>query len=298
MQITILGTSAMVPTKTRNHSGILISFDTEGIMFDCGEAIQRQLKLAGIKLTKVTRVLLSHWHGDHVLGLPGLMQSLDMEEYGKKLQIYGPKGTIKKMDLLNQVFSLEKEMDYKCHDISSPKNTIIDTEKFKINAIKLDHRTDCYGFSFIEKDRRRIKINEIKKLKIPHGPLLGKLQKGQTVKHKGKTVKPDDVTYIVKGKKITYIADTRMCKNAIKLAKDSDVLICESTYEARHKEKAEKYYHLTSTDAANIASNSNSKQLILTHISQRYKDTTDLLNQTKDIFPNTELGYDLMKIKL
>lgn len=295
MQITLLGTSAMVPTKTRNHSAIFISYENEGILFDCGEGTQRQLKLAGLKLTKVTRIFISHWHGDHVLGIPGLLQSLENEDYQKTLQIYGPKGTKYKIESLISLFASDKSISIKINEIDN--EIISETSDFFVSTKKLEHKSLCYGYAFIEKDKRKMKMQKIKELGIPEGPLLGKLQKGNSIIHNEKTIKADDVTSIVKGKKITYIADTKICENAIKLANNSTVLICESTYDDSNKEKAEEYTHLTSSDAASIAHESNSKKLILTHISQRYKDTTELLNQARTIFPNTELGFDLMKIK-
>jgi len=274
MQVTILGTSAMVPTITRTHSAIFLSFGSEGILFDCGEGTQRQLKLASIKLTKVTKIFISHWHGDHTLGIPGLMQSLASEDYSKTLQIYGPKGTADKLKMLDKIYPSNDTFEYKVHEISS--GTIVNDETYSIHAKPIEHNTPCFGYSFIEKDRRRMKISKLKELRIPEGPLLGKLQKGKSVKHNNKTINPDDVTFIVKGKKVTYISDTKLCKNAIDLAKDSDLLIAESTYALNEKEKAANYNHMTSSDAARIAADSSSKRLILTHISQRYKDTDQL----------------------
>lgn len=286
----------MVPTKTRNHSAIFLSYSSDGLLFDCGEGTQRQLKLAGIKLTKVNKIFISHWHGDHVLGLPGLIQSIASEEYTKKLTIYGPPGTIEKIESLNKVFVSDKKIDIEIKEISA--GIILETPEYKIISAQLDHKTQSFGFSFIENDRRRIKVKALETYGLSEGPLLGKLQKGQSVIVNKKTISPDDVTYIVKGKKFTYIADTKICENAIVLSKESDILICESTYQESDKPKADEYSHMTSADAATVASHSDSKRLILTHISQRYKDTTELLNDAIRIFPETELGFDLMKIKI
>jgi len=291
----MLGTSAMVPTKTRNHSAIFLSFGSEGLLFDCGEGTQRQLKLAGIKLTKITKIFISHWDGDHILGIPGLIQSLASEDPSKTLNIYGPVGSKEKIEFLKKALNFEIQIEVKVTEITD--GTIIDSAEYQVDCASLEHTKPCFGFSFIEKNRRKIKVAKIKELGIPEGPLLGKLQKGESVKFKNKTISPDDTTSVIKGKKITYIADTRKCKNAVTLAEDSDILISESTYARKEREKADTYFHMTSSEAAEIAHASNSKKLILTHISQRYKDPNDLLDEAREIFPNTDLGFDLMKIK-
>ena len=174
MQLTFLGTSAMVPTKERNHSAVLISYSTEGILIDCGEGTQRQMKIAGIKPSKITKILISHWHGDHVLGIPGLIQTLAKNEYDKVLEIYGPKGTKERMENMFRAFSFEDKIETRIHEIT--KKRFFESKGFFLETLPLEHSITTLGFSFIEKDRRRIKVNIVKKLGIPEGPLLGKLQ--------------------------------------------------------------------------------------------------------------------------
>lgn len=292
----MLGTSAMIPTKTRNHSAFFISYDSEGLLFDCGEGTQRQLRLAGIRLTKVTKIFISHWHGDHVLGLPGLIQSLASDEYQKTLHIYGPKGTIKKVKLIQEIFPAKDNIKMVVKDID--EGLVVKTPDYVISTLPLIHNPTSQAYSFTENDKRKINLAKTKKLGIPEGPLLGKLQAGKTITHKNKKINPDNVTRVIKGKKITYIADTKNCKNAITLSKNSDIIISESTYKNTEREKADKYFHMTSSDAAHVAQMSNSKKLILTHFSQRYKDLDELLEEAKEIFPETHIAFDFMKIKL
>jgi len=296
MEITFLGTSGMVPTKDRNHVATFISYGSEGILIDCGEGTQRQIKLAELKVTKVTKILISHWHGDHVLGLPGLIQTLGASEYNKTLEIYGPIGTKKRIKNMLNVFVFDRNVQIKVNEIKKKK--IFDGKDFYLEAYELKHGIKCFGFNFIEKYHRRINIKKTKALGIPEGPLLGKLQENKTIVFKGKKITPKDTTYIVKGKKISVITDTLVCKNCYELAKDADLLICEATYTSDLEEKAQEYKHLTSTQAAQIASMSNAKKLILTHLSARYKDLKEIEDDAKTIFKEVKVAYDFMKVKL
>ena len=233
-EIIFLGTSSMVPTKERNQSALLINYNTHGILVDCGEGTQRQLKMANIPLTKITKILITHWHGDHTLGLPGLIQSLGASEYSKKLEIYGPKGTKKHIEHMFLAFVADRRIDMEVYEIK--KGKFFENQEFILEAYGLEHGIETIGYNFLEKDRRRINIVKVKKIGIPEGPILGKLQEGKDVMFKGEKIKSDDVTKIVKGKKISIISDTLLCDNCYKLAKNADLLICESTYSSKLEE--------------------------------------------------------------
>lgn len=297
MEITFLGTACMQPTKDRNHSSILLSYKSEGILFDCGEGTQRQLKICGIKPTKVTKILISHWHGDHVFGLPGLLQTIASSEVDRIIEIYGPKGSKKYMENMFKGSAVDNnKKNFKVYEVTKKK--FYDCEDYYLEAMELEHGLPCLGFNFVEKDRRRIDVNVVKKLGIPNGPLLGELQKGKSVKWKEKLVKVDKATYIVEGIKISYVSDTVACKNAVELAKGADLLISESSYTSEHKEKADEYKHMTAKDAGLLANNANVKKLILTHFSQRYKEISEMEEDAKIVFDDVRLAYDCMKIKL
>jgi len=296
MQVLFLGTSSMVPTKERNQNGILISYGSEGILVDCGEGTQRQLKIAGIKLTKITKILISHWHGDHVLGLPGLIQSMSASDYQKTLQIYGPTGTNNFMKKMFEVFVFDKKINIKINEIDSGK--FFENDDFILQAEPLEHSIATLGYSLIEKDKRKINVKFTKNLSIPEGPLLGKLQSGKNIIWKGEKINADKATKIVQGKKITIINDTVPCNSADKLAKDSDLLICESTYSSNLEDKASEYGHMTAKQAAELANRSNTKKLILTHFSARYKNTQELEEDARNYFDNVLSAKDFMKINL
>ena len=296
MQILFLGTSSMVPTKERNQSGILISYGSDGILVDCGEGMQRQLKIADVKLSKITKILISHWHGDHVLGLPGLIQSMSTSDYNGTLQIFGPKGTKTFMKKMFEAFLFDRKIEIKVAEIKPGK--FFENEEFALEAAQLEHNIETLGYSFIEKDKRKINLSFTKKVGIPEGPLLGKLQDGKDILWKNKKIKVDEATVTAKGKKITIVTDTVPCNGALELAKDSDILICEATYSSEFEGKAKDYGHMTAKQAAELANRSNSKQLILTHFSARYKSELELGEDAKNYFFNVSCARDFLKINL
>lgn len=298
-EVTFLGTASMVPTKERNVQGIYIDYKGEGILVDCGEGSQRQMNIAGINRLKVKKVLISHWHGDHVSGLIGLIQTLGNTDEPGSLVIYGPKGTEERMNHLLQscIFDLRIKIDIKELNIRK-KTVILENENFIIEAVPLDHSVPCVGYAFIEKDKRKINLEKAKKLGLVEGPLIGKLQKGESVKIKDKTIHPDDVSTIKKGKKVAFIMDTALTESCYELAENADVLISEATFESSKVEKASQFKHLTAEQVALVANRSGVKKLILTHFSQRYKSLADLEDEAKGFFPETTLAYDFMKIKV
>ena len=200
MEIVFLGTSSMVPTKDRNQYSLFISYKTEGILVDCGEGTQRQFKIAKIPLPKITKILITHWHGDHVLGLPGLIQTLAASRFERTLEIYGPKGSKKRFEHMYKTFIFDRAHDIKVIEVE--EGVVFENNDFKIEAYALEHGTLCFGYTFIEKDKRKIQMTKAKKLGLKQGPLIGKLQNGESVRLKGKVIKPDDISKVAKGKKI------------------------------------------------------------------------------------------------
>lgn len=295
-EIVFLGTSCMQPTKERNHPSFLLRYNEENILFDCGEGTQRQLRIAGLKPAKITKLLISHWHGDHVFGVPGLLSSMGADQFAKKLMIYGPKGSKKYMEHLMQSFAVKGVIEFEVKEVD--KGIFFENEDYMLEAQPLKHSADCIGFSFIEKDKLRINISKAEKLGLSEGPLLGKIQRGESITYKGKKITPKDIAYFVKGKKISYIADTLPCEGANKLAKEADLLVSEGTHLSDISEKTEKYMHLTVKDAALIASQNNAKKLVITHMSQRYKSIVDIIDEARIYFDNTVVASDFMKIKV
>ena len=294
MKITFLGTACMMPTKDRNATGILLQHEGENILIDCGEGTQRQLRKIRAPPTKITKILITHWHADHVLGIPGLFQTIAASCQEKEIELIGPKGSKKALSDVLKPFKYSSNLKVKVTEYKKP----LQYEKFKIEALKLDHTATCLGYSIIENDKRKINLAYIKKFGLTQHKILGDLQKGKTIKYEGKTIRPENATTLIKGRKLSILLDTKVCNNATKIAKDADLLICESTHADQEKAHAEEFKHLTSKQAAQIAKKAKAKQLILTHFSQRYADITLLEKEAKKIFKNTKAVKDLDVISL
>ena len=300
MEIIILGTSCMVPTKDRNVQGIYVEYKGEGILFDCGEGTQRQMNIAGINRNKVRKIFLTHWHGDHVSGLVGLLQTISNSETQQKVVIFGPRETKERIaHLMRSVSFEENRMDLEIREVNpSGVEKIYEGEDYIIQAAYLDHKIPCLGYSLIEKDKRKINMTKAKKLGLKEGPLIGKLQAGHSVSFKGQTITSDEVSHIQKGKKLSIILDTLPCKNAYELAAEADILIAESAYTSDMEEKSLEYKHMTTKQAALIATTANVKKLIITHFSQRYKTNKELEEDVRTFFPESQAAFDFMKIKM
>jgi ribonuclease Z len=301
IEITFLGTSGMVPTKERNVTGIFLKYRDEGILLDCGEGTQRQMNIAEINRNSVTKILVSHWHGDHVSGIVGLLQTMANKEKNPTIDIYGPKGTEEHVGHMLKMVIFDVQIEIRVHEMLPKRGEmlkVVETEDYLIECAAMDHKVPCIGYNFIEKDKLNIDVEKLRKAGVRDGPHLRKLKEGKTINYKGKEVKAEDVTYLVPGKKITYIADTAANENCIKLAQGANLLISESVYAANMAEKAENYKHLTSKDAATIASQAEVEKLVLTHFSQRYKTVTELEEDAKLVFPNTICAFDFMKVKV
>ena len=184
IKLAFLGTSNALPTAKRNHPSMLLEWEAEKILIDCGEGTQRQMKIAGLNACKLTKILLTHLHGDHSLGLPGLLETMGMSEYSRKLDIYGPKGLMRHVQLLEQTYGRFK-IQYELHEL--PKT--IETKDFKIEHATMMHGIPTHAYAFIIKEKRRLDKAKLKKLKLPNSPLLGQLQSGKDITFNGKKIK-------------------------------------------------------------------------------------------------------------
>ncbi len=293
ININFLGTGAVVPTARRNHPAVLLTYKNENILFDCGEGTQRQFRKAKINPCKLTKIIISHWHADHVLGLPGLLQTLALNGYNRKLVIYGPRGTKKMMRLYMDLFvGRGDKIDLDVKEISA--GVFFEGEEFFLEAGDLNHDTPDLCYSFNLREKTRLDTKKLEKLKIPNGPLIGKLANGEVVVVNGKKIDGKKMLYNEKGRKVSYIPDTRLFKGLAEFACDSDFLICESTYSGEESELADDHGHMTSLQAAEVAKKSKSKALVLFHLSQRYEDIPKILEkQAQSVFKNSRVAEDL-----
>lgn len=300
MNITFLGTAGMVPTKERNVQSIYLDVNGKGILLDCGEGTQRQIQLAGLNAQKITTILISHWHGDHVSGLVGLLQTIgNFAGEQKTLQLYGPVGSKEYFSHIMNSCIFETKLEVSITEINAEElTTIHDADSYYIQAQNLDHSVPTIGFRFVKKERRTLDTKKLDDLDIPRGPVLQDLQRGRVITHNGKTIHPDEVSQLHQEHAIAFVFDTQLCDACFDLAHDADILISEAVYLQELEHKAQEYKHMTAYQAAQVASQSGAQKLILTHFSQRYKDVSPLCDEAKKLFSNTMCAYDLLKEEL
>ncbi len=303
ISIHFLGTSAGIPTRNRGLPAILIKYDEDRILFDCGEGTQRQLMIQNLKFMRIKAIFITHWHADHFAGLPGLIQTMSMEGREKALYIYGPENTTEFIDRLLNIGYFERSFKIIVQDLQPGDR--VEFERYFVEAFKTYHGIPSLGYVFQERDKLRANMKKAEKLGLSTGPLIGKLKKGNEVMFRGKLIKPEQVIERVPGKKIVYTGDTSYKKSLIGPSKNADVLICDATFCSEFEKRAHTYNHMTSKQAANLAKEAKAGMLVLTHISRRYQNeegrkyTTDkLLNEAKKIFPNTRLAVDFMTLTL
>jgi ribonuclease Z len=298
VELVFLGTSSMYPTKNRAQACVFLRAGQENMLFDCGESSQRQLRVAGISPMKIDRVFISHWHGDHALGLGGLIQSLSAAGRTKDLEVYGPSRTTEHVEHILKSFEFDLRYKVKTFDIAVKSGTIkriFETEQLAVDAMPLKHNIPCLAFAFIEKGRRKINIEYTKKFGLVRDPILGKLQEGKSITYKGKKLTPEKATFISPDKKVVYLTDTTYFDGIEKIAHDADILICESTYTEELTEKAGAYNHLTAKQAAGIAKKAGAKKLVLTHFSQRFPSTAPFEEEARKVFKETVCAKDFDK---
>ena len=298
INITFLGTSSAIPTKRRNHTAVLLQYKDETILFDCGEGTQRQFRKAGKSMGKITRILLSHFHADHSLGLPGLLMSMIMGGHNRGLKIYGPQGTKKNMRAILDMYGIDStKLRLEVFEVED--SIFFEADDFSLEAASMDHSCHTNGYSFIIKEKSRLDREKLAKLGVPNSPLIGKLAKGETVEIDGKKIDGKKLVYKEEGRKVSFIVDSRYCDNAVSLSKNADLLICESSFSKDEAELARDHAHMTSKEAATIAKKAKVKSLALIHLSQRYDMIPKkILEEAKETFSVVQVPEDLDEVVL
>lgn len=295
IKITFLGTSAQMPTPKRNHTSILLNFNEENILVDCGEGTQRQFRIANLNPCKVTKILITHLHGDHILGLPGLLQTLALSDYNKTLEIYGPKGIKGFIADIFHSFKFRREYDIKVHEISE-EGVFFENSEFILSSLKLEHGTPCNGYYFLKKGYLRIDKVKMKKLGLPEGKHLKDLKEGKDITYNGKKFLSKDLIYNEPEQKICFILDTSYIKEIIPFVEGANVLVSEATYLESSKEDikhAEEHKHMTAKQAGIIAKKAKVKMLLLTHFSQRYEyKSKSVADEARKEFDNVKVVKD------
>ncbi|MDP2768181.1 MAG: ribonuclease Z, partial [Candidatus Methanoperedens sp.] len=296
--VTFLGTGGTLPTPNRNPSAILINREGELLLFDCGEVAQQQMMRAKTGM-KINSIFITHFHADHFLGIPGLIQTLSFNGRTEPLDIYGPAWTKQLVNLLIDLGYYNLGFSINAHELAD--GDVIDKGDYFIKAVSTDHGIPSLGY-VLEEKRRAGRFNREKaiELGIPVGPLFSKLQKGEAVIIKGRTILPSQVVGKPRpGRKLVYSGDTRPCKSIEKESARADLLIHDGTLAEELKSWALETKHSTSREAALLARRAKVKQLILTHISSRYSESTEpLLQDAKSVFENVKIAEELMEIDI
>jgi len=298
--ITFLGTVSGIPSLKRNHPAIVLEYFSnyrDVLLFDCGEGTQKQLMKSDISFMQINKIFITHWHADHFAGLIPLIQTMNMEKRTTPLTIYGPEAERFVSNILDMgYFGLRFPVKAVNVEFEGSDISIVDeTKDYQILSIPVLHSVPSVGYCFKEKDKWNLDEEKLKELGIKRGPWLKKLKRYGKLEWKGKEIKVEDVGYVKKGLKVVYSGDTMPCDNIVKISEDADILIHDGTF---LEEDVEGKAHADVKEAARLAKKANVKRLILTHISRRYTDPKELEEQAKEVFKNSSVAHDMMRVKL
>jgi ribonuclease Z len=292
--LTFLGTSASVPSADRNHPGLLVEAGSDRILVDCGEGTQRQLLRSGAGFRRLDRLLLTHGHFDHVLGIPGLFSTLRLQQSADVMRIHGRPSTLDVVARMLAGLWGEGRAPIPLELVPLKEGQIIDSGEFTIDCFRVRHRdTDSFGFCFESKARRHLLPDRLLALGVPDGPARKVLAEGKPVKlEDGKTIDPEDVLGPpAKRKKLVVVGDTETTDGLSEHVRDAEALVIEATFLDRDSAMASDYGHLTAAKAAELAATGNVRQLVMTHISDRYPEE-EILAEAIRIFPNSRVAAD------
>jgi ribonuclease Z len=295
-EFVVLGTASQAPTRHRNHNGYLLRWDAEGLLFDPGEGTQRQLLLAGVASSAITRICVTHFHGDHCLGLPGVLQRLSLDHVGHPVDIWYPASGQEFYDRLRRCALYNDTVEVRAHPVHQDGAVDPGPEPFALLAARLDHRADTFGWRVVEPDGRRMLPDRLEEAGIT-GPDVGRLQReGSLVTADGRVVTLEAMSEHRSGQVFAFVMDTRLCDGALALAEGADLLVCESTFLDCDADLAAAYGHLTAAQAARLAVEAGARRLVLTHFSQRYPDDAGFAAEAGEIFPDVVVVKDLDRV--
>ncbi len=289
--LVILGSSSQQPTRKRNHGAYLLRWNEEGLLFDPGEGTQRQFIFANIAPPCVTRIFVSHFHGEHCLGLGSMLMRLNLDKVTHPIHCYFPASGQTYFDRLRYGSIYHENIQVVEHPITK-EGLVEDDGKFRIEAYRLEHGVDNFAFRIKEADTRKFDEQKLSALKV-QGKMVTLMEKEGKVVVDGSTVTLDQVSSLRQGDVFAIVIDTLPCQGALEAAKNAKMLLCESTYLEEHRHLAEKHMHLTAIQAATIAKDAQAQELILTHFSARYQELDAFAQEAKTIFPNTFVADDL-----
>jgi ribonuclease Z len=281
-ELVVLGTASQAPTRQRNQNGYLLRWDGTGFLFDPGEGTQRQMLLAGVSAHDVHRICVTHMHGDHCLGVPGVVQRLSLDRVPHDVYAHYPASGAEYFRRLRYAASFHEVTTL--HEAPVEREGAVATGSFgTLEARRLDHRVETFGYRLVEPDGRRMLPAALSELDIS-GPDVGVLQREGVLHHRGRVVRLDEVSAPRPGQRFAFIMDTRLCDNVFALADGVDLLVIESTFLDVDAALAADYAHLTAAQAARVARECGVRRLVLTHFSGRYPDPLPFHEEAKRVF--------------
>jgi ribonuclease Z len=297
-ELVALGTSSQVPTRHRNHNGYLLRWDGDGFLFDPGEGTQRQFIYANVPVTAVTKIFITHFHGDHSLGLAGITQRLSLDRCPHPVEVYFPASGQQYYERLTKASIYHRAVNLVPRPVGGKGGVVFENDTYTIEAHPLEHSVDVYGYRIKERDGTRFVQERLDELGPP-GPWVGALKRDGKAEVNGKIVRVEDVTTTKPGAAFGFVMDTRPCDGALALARNTDLLVVESTYGKEDQTLAREHLHLTAEEAATIARSADARgTLVLTHFSQRYKSVKTLVDEARAIYPRCTAVRDLDHIEL
>lgn len=292
--LTVLGCSSQVPTRHRNHNGYLLRWDGEGLLFDPGEGTQRQFIYANLPPTVVTRVFITHFHGDHCLGMAGMFQRLSLDRVPHPVHLYYPAYGRPYLDRMRRASVYHDQLEVVHHPIED-EGLVEDVGPFRIEARWLDHPVDALGYRIQEPDTRRFLPEKLAEAGV-RGPLVGQLRDAGQVEVEGRVVRLEDVSEPRPGASFAFVMDTRVCPGAVEVARDADLLVIESTFLDSEARQAREYGHLTAREAATIARDAGARKVMLAHFSQRYRSLEAFEVQAREVHDDVVVAKDLLTL--
>ncbi|MDP9405754.1 MAG: ribonuclease Z [Actinomycetota bacterium] len=292
-ELVVLGTASQAPTRERNHNGYLLRWDDEVVLFDPGEGTQRQLTFAGRSAAQITRICVTHFHGDHCLGLPGVIQRLSLDRVGHPVDVYFPASGEVYFERLRAAAAFHETAELRPHPVAA--GTVATARTFTLTARALDHRVDTLGWRLEEPPGRRMLPERLAELGVA-GADVGRLQRDGEVVADGRRVTLAETSEHRPGQAFAFIMDTALCDAAFELAAGADLVVCEATFLSRDEALAREYKHLTAAQAARIAADAGARRLVLSHFSQRYGDDAAFLAEAQAVFPDVVVARDLTTV--
>ncbi len=296
-ELVVLGTASQTPTRTRNHNGYLLRWEADGLLFDPGEGTQRQMLFAGVTASQITRICITHFHGDHCLGLPGVLARLSLDQVAHQVDIHYPAESEPVFRRLRHAALYRDAANLREWPVREA-GTVASTPAFSLEARPLSHSVPAFGYRLVEPDGRRMLPDKLLALGIT-GPDVGLLKQHGELVAGGRRVTVEQVSEPRLGQRFAFIMDTGLCEAAFELADQADMLVCESTFADAEAALAREYRHLTASQAGRIAAESRARLLVLTHFSQRYdiQDSQRLADEAASAFGGeVVLARDLARI--